>query len=432
MATMNRPQGNHGARKRTRALLAGAAIGLVAASGCDTDVQNPGPVQDSFLDEKTAQGALLNGMGRALAQGLNWLGYTSAAVAREIHPAGSTGSFGITPRWQRGELAEDDRDLDDHWEEGATARWLAEHGVERIETAGPQTPATLAQANLYAGFSNRLLGEHYCQAVIDGGAAQPHTVYFERAEAAFTKAADGGAGDVKTAALAGRASVRVHLGKWTEAVSDAGQVPTSFVYRIAYHDIGSDDQRNRIQWATANRPYRGHTQWNTWIEAYFHSTNDPRVSLRKSAADSTGDAAIDCCGRVPWWPQTKYRDAGADINLASGAEMRLIEAEARLRANDLAGALDKINGLRTAAGVAAVTAANITEGWTALKRERGIVLWLEGRRLGDLRRWKEANTPGALDPLELPSGSAQEGSHLARQDLCFPIPPGERETNPNL
>jgi hypothetical protein len=108
--------------------------------------------------------------------------------------------------------------------------------------------------------------------------------------------------------------------------------------------------------------------------------------------------------------------------------MRLIEAEAKLRSNDVAGAITSINLARTQAGVASISATDITEAWRLLKRERGIELWLEARRLGDLRRWKAANTPGALDPLEQP-GTA---SHLTRQDLCFPVSKSERDTNPNF
>jgi len=108
--------------------------------------------------------------------------------------------------------------------------------------------------------------------------------------------------------------------------------------------------------------------------------------------------------------------------------MRLIEAEAKLRGSDLTGAMTLINAVRTNAGAATITATDITDGWRLFKRERGIELWLEARRLGDLRRWKAGNTPGALDPLELPGA----GSHLKQQDLCFPISTSERQTNPNL
>lgn len=387
------------ARLRGALPIAAAAAAIAA---CDTDVQNPGPVQDPILDQPESQPALVNGMGRALSEGLNWLSYTGAAVTREIHPAGSTGSFGITPRWQRGELAEDDRDLDTHWELASTARWLAEHGITRIEGTGPETPELHALAYLYAGYANRNLGQHYCEAVIDGEGLQPHTVFFTRAEAAFTMAAEIGTDELATAALAGRASVRASLGDWAGAGADAALVPDAFVYRLDYHDVGSDAQRNRIQWATASTPYRAHTQWNTVYEAYYEQTGDPRIQWRMTT--EVGDAAIDCCGNVPWYPQEKYLTPGEDITLSSGSEMRLVEAEALLRNNDLAGAMAKINALRTAAGVPSVNAASITDGWTALKRERGIVLWLEGRRMGDLRRWLVEGTPGALDPLELPSG----------------------------
>ncbi len=418
---------------------------LAGAVSCDTKVTNPGPVQDVFLNDRSAALAMVNGAGRGLAQGINWIGYTGAAVSREVHPAGSTGSFGITQRWQIGDLTTDDSDVSVHWEQAQRARWLAEETLRRMEAAGPPpSTATAAEratfqnqlqlAFLFAGFANRLLGENMCDCVIDGSGIKPQATYFTRAESLFTKAIAVTGGTPATitaqsqAAYAGRAAARVFLNKWTEAVSDAGQVPIAFVYNMPYFNLGEDAQRNRIAYAVLNTPYRAHTNWGTWHDVYRKATNDPRVPITITAL--TGDAAIECCGRVPFWPQAKHPLSQSPIRLASGREMRLIEAEAKLRANDLAGGLASINQVRTAQGVgmAAVTAANITDAWTLLKRERGIELWLEGRRLGDLRRWKAANTPGALDPLE----SIGAAAHLTKQDLCFPIGRSERETNPNL
>jgi hypothetical protein len=54
-----------------------------------------------------------------------------------------------------------------------------------------------------------------------------------------------------------------------------------------------------------------------------------------------------------------------------------------------------------------------------LKRERSIELWLEARRLGDLHRWKEDGSPGAVED-------------MTGRQTCFPIGQNELDSNPNL
>jgi starch-binding outer membrane protein, SusD/RagB family len=407
------------------------AVAVIALASCNTDVVNPGRVTDESLKTKDGQTALVNGSARALLEAMNWISYTGAAVAREIHPAGSTGSFGITQLWQNGALEATDRDLNTHWENAQRARWTAEETVRRIDEAGPISNTILQQALIWAGFANRLLGDNMCDAVIDGGPAEANSVYWTRAEAAFTRAIGVQTGTLQTAAYAGRAQARVWLGKWAEAAADAALVPTTFSYTLPFFSVGEDDQRNRIFWSSGNSresgsAYRAHSQLYTWYKDYFDLTKDARVAYATTTLQ--GDAAIECCGKIAFLPEAKYTSSASPVRLASGREMRLIEAENKLRSGDFAGAVVSINAARTAAGVAAITATDLTSAWTALKKERGIELWLEARRLGDLRRWKLGNTPGALDPLEQP-GTA---SHLAKQDLCFATPPTERETNPNF
>ena len=158
---------------------------LGAVVACNTDVSNPGPVQDDFLADDNIYGAanaLVSGAGRGVASGINWVAYTGAAVTREIHPAGSTGSYGITNRWQSGELNADDTDLNDHWEQTNRGRWLAEEAVRRLVEAGPPEPGRaltvnqyngiLQLAHVYAGYANRVLGENMCESVFDGGPAE--------------------------------------------------------------------------------------------------------------------------------------------------------------------------------------------------------------------------------------------------------------------
>ncbi len=407
-----------------------ALLGVLAA--CDVEVVNPGRVQEEFLFETAAQTAIVKGIGRGLGEAHNYIGYTGAAVSREIHPSGSTGSFGITVEWQNGEL--DYETVGTHWNLSQRARWWGDDGIAKINETGADDKTLLGEAYLWAGYTYRLLGENFCNSVIDGGPAGNRSVYYDRAIAHFDQAAALTTGDMATAAVAARASVKAFRGDWAGAVADASGIPDDFQFDLPYHEGFGDPTRNRIQFASQAEPYKAHTQKYTKYEDYALSENnpdgDPRVPYR--VTDETGDAAVQCCGQVPWWPQDKYQDPGADIPLSKGAEMRLIEAEAMLNSGDWQGAVAKMNALRSAAGTFAIAPENITEAWRALKHERGVVLWIEGRRLGDFYRWNRDNTPGGRHQLEIPSGSQDVGSHLVQQDLCFPIARSEVDTNENI
>lgn len=407
-----------------RAAAAGAL--LVIAAGCSLDAVNPGPIQADQLNNIGALSSLVNGAGRDLAEALNYDSYTGAAVARELFPGGSTGSFGITVRQQSGKLADDDGD--EWWNLSQRSRWTAEDAVTRAKSvlgAAAASSSSLAQALIWAGYSNRLLGENFCEAVINGGAKQASTVYLDRAEANFTEAivvaTAASNATLVQAATAGRAAVRLDKGNVAGAATDAGAITNNaFTYKMPYYQTELD-QYNRIYWAGANQPYRAHTVWNTVNEAYRKALRDPRVPFDSSPTVLVGDAAVGSLGRVRWYFQTKYNDRTAGINLSSGWEMRLIEAEVKLVGGDVAGAMALINARRIALTLPPLTAAAAPDAWAALKRERGIELWLEARRLGDLRRWATLNRPGALDPKE----------ELAGRDLCFATSLSEKQTNKN-
>jgi len=398
---------------------------LALAAGCDLKVTNPGPIQAVFLDNPAALTAVVNGAGRNLGEALNWTSYTGAAVTREVLPSGSTAAFGISVRQQLGVLSPDDGN--EWWNNAQRARWTAENAVKRVKEvlgAGASNSATLAQGLIWVGYSNRHLAEHFCDAVIDGGAKQPSTVYLDRAEAAFTEAitvaSAANNATLRDVATAGRASVRLLRGNLSGAAADAGLITNNaFVYRMPYY-VNTVDQYNRIYWASANQPYRAHTVWGTFYENYRRTTRDPRVAFDSSLTVRFGDAAVTSLGgQVRWYFQTKYPVRESSINLSSGWEMRLIEAEALLVGGDVAGAMTKLNARRIALNLAPWTASNAADAWTALKRERGIELWLEGRRMGDFRRWAALNRPG-------------EQENMAGRNLCFPIPLSELETNTNL
>lgn len=410
-----------------RLALCAACLGLGA---CDFEVTNPGPVEDRFLDDPGAREAIVNGTARAMSTALHYVGLHGSIVARELFPTGMTGQFGIEPQNAVGFLRSEDQGAP--WSESHRARWLAEQGVERLRSAmGDEFESSKlgAQIGVWAGYANRLLGENMCQAVIDGGAPQPALEHLQRAEGYFTDAIRiaGAVQDARlaTAATAGRASVRVSLGNWEGAVTDARSVPSNFSYQMQYFEVGDDFMANRIAMASLSTPYRAHSVWGTKYEEYYAETGDVRTPYR--VTNEVGIGALDCCGPIRWYPQQKYSKF-SPIDLSTGSEMRLIEAEAHLREGRWQDAMTLINDVRTAAAAPLVTASSLEQAWTLLKRERGIDLWLEARRLNDLRRWEAENTPGSLHPREVPGPA----SHLQGQDLCFPISQAEQQTNPNI
>jgi hypothetical protein len=177
-------------------------------------------------------------------------------------------------------------------------------------------------------------------------------------------------------------------------------------------------------------------------------------------------------GRVPCTQQQKYLSQDDDLRLASGAEMRLIEAEALLAKSDAnwPQAMQLVNGVRTSVtstttgeALAPWTASSAAEAWTILKRERGIELWLEARRFADLRRWQplfgegfttqawprggDGGVQGHPELPDFPSVMNNKTNNIFTtnlrgrpavrdesypRQLCYNISNTERNTNPNI
>jgi starch-binding outer membrane protein, SusD/RagB family len=411
-----------GARSHWAALLAAPLVAL-SLSACDLEVTNPGPFQDQDLDNIEAHESIVNGMKRRVARIVNWGAFKTAGISKEVTPAGIGLTYGYSASELRGRLISDGQST--RWAEAQRARWVSENGVERLrevlEGDFASSPNS-AWALVYAGYSNRMLGELWCWTVIDGGEPQPSTHSLERAESYFSEAiqlAEGqGLTEAVHAARAGRASVRMWRGDWSGAVADTEAVPTDFVYdspmdpeRIGWHNL--------LYFASANTPYRVHSLWDTFFGDYYAETGDPRVAW--VADDDVPNMQPGEGGALfPWYFQQKFRGVADNINLSSGREMRLIVAESHLaQGGDWQSAMQIINALRADVGVEPWDVDNLEDAWTALKRERGIELWGEARRMGDLRRWELANTPG-------------EHEDVSARDLCFPIGMSEIDTNPNV
>ena len=420
--------------KARRRRVGASLLFVVGLTACDFEVTNPGPIEDALLTDPDVFQAVVNGIKRNLNQAYHYIGINSAIRTRELHIA-------ELDLWRRVSLKQhtgvaDAEPFHDPWWYVTDARWLAEDAIRRAgeiwESAEFARQPLAAEAHLWNGYTHRLWAEFYCQIVFDGGQAQDSEVALRRAEESFSQAIDiasaAGHSEFANAGRAGRASVRIQLGDWAGAVADAGAVPTDFSYALPFGDEGGE---NRLNYFAYGDMVRAHTVWHTFYDEYFTETGDPRVPYIIDPAIVVRETSLDPWTEIPWKLQGKYTSVTDPIEVSSGEEMRLVEAEAALRNGQMTPAMTLINGLRERAGVDPwPDPASLEEAWSYLKKERGIELWLEARRLSDHRRWREEGTPGALDKWEL--GGIEGEPDLRNADLCLPVSQAEIDRNPNL
>lgn len=390
-----------------------ALIFLLPVAGCGDflDVTNPGPVEDGALNQPEAMPALVHGMSGDLSYALSRLAYITALASGE---QASSGSYLWTGLVADGHMEIDE--APDVWGAMQRSRWVAEDGLARMQDvlgANFETSLLAAHAYLHAAFSNRMLGENVCQAVFDGGPPGDPVEHLERADSEFGAALEiaqsVGDADAVNAALAGRASTRAAMGRWDEAVHDAEQVPLDFIY-YAIFSLNSNRENNYFVSESHNRLEA--TEYDTeWAEVF----GDPRVPW-DTLYDEGGSIRKGQDGQTPAFQQQKYATLGDDIPLAKGTEMVLLRAEALLMDSDVPGAVGLINQERAFYGLDDAAASTLDEAWELLQKERGAVLWIEGRRLWDLRRW---HAEGLNDFLE-------------GRDDCIPPSREEQAANPNF
>ena len=420
-----------------------AVAGALGLAGCDFDVDNPGRVLETDLNTVDAVDALVVGMSSDFSEEYDGVAFIGSRASDEM--AGS-GSYNTTNNFRRG-LIEAEQ-VDGEWEGTQRARWVAEDGIRRmrddIEDYVFAGNRQTARAYIFAGLANRVASESFCFGVVSasaplgGGAeaAQPPSEGFQRAlnmlAEAVTHATGAGDQDLLDAAHGGRAQAYVGLGDWTNAVLEAGMVDTDFVFEAVFSS-NSGRENNEI-WSETHRREEM-SAFDTYAASF--DPPDPRAPYTNCPLTGTcTDAGAD--GITPYWRQDKYDKRGSNMAAVKGTEMRLIEAEAALRSNDLATAITKMNEVRTFHSIADLTPAPATmdEGWIALDNERYLTLWLEGRRLHDIRRWDEENRsilPGVQflrSEWVLADDGLAEG--LTKRAACIPISFSECLSNPNL
>jgi hypothetical protein len=299
-------------------------------------------------------------------------------------------------------------------------------------SANANADMNVAKAYFASGFALVLMGEIFCQGVIDGGPPLTTAAVLDSAVARLTQAktvalaaagtlsgtAKQQAQDMANAAIVGIARAQLQAGRKTEAIATAAQVPAGFVFNIKYLQVtGSDDNR------LTNLPYlySYYTRSSYSVAPPFRKTGDPRLPV--NSPQQTGIRAFD--GVTDLWLQAKWTTISAPIRLASRLEADYITAEA----TGDAAMLQLIQARRAASGLPGY--AGSTDSHSVLVEflnQRTLEFFMEAKRMGDWRRH-----PDAISNMRAPgSPYHKSGYGVIGNQTCMPLPYLETDYNPNF
>jgi hypothetical protein len=440
----------------------------IIASGCDLEVVNPGAITDASLDDASLMGVVANGVSNefiGLVDGIN------LDVVRLTDEAAGTGSYFQTGRLRRGAL--DWTETDGNWAQAHEAIWTGRSAWERmtkLESYDQTSSEDAARVWLLTGLANRMYGETFCQVVYSvgptaeepvRGGLQNRTAAFDTAIVHLQRAIDiataaNTAYSTETiipAATAGIAQAYAGKGDFATAVTYSGDVDTDFVYEALFNRNAND---NEVYFETVERAEIG--LFNTYAGTL--AEQDPRVPYticgtfddpaNPKDSDVTPTNAEGCTahqgadGTTAHYMQQKYPDYGSDVPVATGVDMRLIEAEAAIMDNDMTAFKTAIDAVRDQYGLDPLTAEPASAGsleypnaynantgdvsdpgvdaWSILDAERLLTTWGEARRHWDLHRWNHPFLDGGIVFWD-----AED-----RRASCYPVPEDECQLNDNL
>jgi hypothetical protein len=207
---------------------------------------------------------------------------------------------------------------------------------------------------------------------------------------------------VRRSLLVTKARALLGLGQIAEAAAlvTTTAVPNTYTYDITFATSSGDN----TLWnqPSSQRRYtvgdslegRGH---NILVKNAipFYSAQDPRVPSRYTISANGKDTTLSQDGSIPSRTTTLWARS-TTVAIYNGLDARLIEAEGRLKANDIAGMMAILNALRAAppklgevqpTAMAALPAPATQDAAISLFfREKAFWEFGRGFRLGDLRR----------------------------------------------
>lgn len=467
---MTRPM--HSFRLSSRGLFAAVLTGAVGLAACNTDKLLTVPTPDVVLPKDiNTPAALPSAYASALGdfQLAYAGGYGTATLDYNEGLAQMSGLFTdelLNAETYPTRLEVDMRDVSQInsstlqiFHDAQRARATAELVSGRFRALDPSNPNG-AEVQALAAFTYLLFAENYCNGVPTStvndngtftyGTPQSGTQLLNAAIAKFdsaitTATAAGGAGSkALNLARIGKGRALLDLNQPANAAAAVANVPSTFNYSVQ-HSENTGRQNNAIYaFNYLEGRFSGGDREGVNGLPYV-TLNDPRAPFI--------DNGVGFDGSTEQFLPTKYPEFKAPTPLAIGAEARLIEAEAALRASDLGTFLTKLNAARAAAptytadadptGIpqpspAPLTVADIpptTAGQQDLLfRERALTFYLTGHRLGDMRRliWQYGRNSESVFPTGpyQPTNARKAGADYGTQ-VNFPIP-REETNNPNF
>lgn len=407
-------------------------LGLVGVLGaCDTllEVENYGAINEGDVSDPLFAPEMANAAINEFQVNFGYLVFAGATLTDEAVTGHNY------EQWEDFDLRvveDDNTQLADIYESLQSARATADDMTARLRDVvdDPGSSEHLATALTYAGVSYTYLAEYFCYAPVEPEAAAIRSEeIFQRAltrlEEGIQIAQAAGESDLANLGRVFAARASLGAGNLQDAVSYANAVPASFVAWVK-HTESPTSLRNYLAGATTG------TNTTIGVDAPFRGLNDPRV--RHDAEATTGHNQKT----LLWLPrqsasydgwtvdgETLPIEFGTAIRLASGLEARYIRAEAGGMSDAELRAF--INERRAVGGQEPFTGTDLQ---AELRDQRRRDFFLDGHRLGDLRRYLERygvdQFPSGLHPNDAEWGWGSYGTAT-----CF-IPHRDEATgNPN-
>jgi hypothetical protein len=330
--------------------------------------------------------------------------------------------------------------------------------IDGLNANSPEKTGEIAEMYWGIGLVEMSLSEVMCNGVPFGGTNGDSPVYtqpltnqegFALAIAHYdsalniAKGTDAFSVGIKNAILVSKARTLVDMGKFAEAAAlvPVSAIATSYQYTLTFSQPTQSNELWSFNGQSNNtaRLVVGDSFDLVGVlknSLPFASAKDPRLPVK----GTSGDLTIRSIDRLtPYTQQQIWLNREDPIVLVSGLDARLIEAEAKLNASDIAGMMTIMNGLRTSpqtlaafkvpAMAALPTPASQAAATDLFFREKAFWQFARGTRLGDLRRL--IRQYHRTQDQVFPTGAFHKGSTTYGTDVNLPVTDSEKQ-NPNF